>query len=168
MHLFDWSNTQIRDDFWEMAVDRDNPDPKFNPQTLANWLVVFSTREPQPFRWDFTQPPDGTVEFGLSTMEIGMAAHMLIYSARAKGLQCGFCKCLNWDDPRWDSSLLAATGASYPEEVQLLVGVGVINSDLTTTYNPHTDTWIDVTKEIGQKWLTEPKPDQSEYVHWHV
>jgi len=167
MHILDWSDTNLRNEIYEMAVDRDAPYPKYNSQTLANWLIVFTGRIPAPYRFDFSNVPDNVLDLGLTSIEIGLASHMLIYSAAAKGLQCGFCRCLDFGYEGWQTTILSSLGISVPEEVQLIVGVGVASDNVNQTYNPHTDTWVDAYKDQGQKWSVEPKPAQSEYITWH-
>ena len=167
MHILDWSNTHLRNELYEMAVDRDNPDPKYNPQTLANWLVVFTGRVPVPLEYDFSDRDKDTLDLGLSSIEIGLASHMLIYSAAARGLQCGFCRCLDYEYSGFQTTILPQLGLDYPEEIQLLVGVGYPSDTIYKTWNPHTEQWVNAYKDQGSKWAVEPKPPQSEYVHWY-
>ena len=97
MHILDWSDTALRNEFYEMAVDRDNPETThYNSQTLANWLVVFTGRIPSPLTYDYSERNQDLLYLSLSAMEIGLASHMLIYGAAARGLQCGFCRCLDY------------------------------------------------------------------------
>ena len=167
MHILDWSNTHLRNELYEMAVDRDNPVPQYNAQTLANWLVVFTGRVPVPLEYDFSDRDKDTLDLGLSSIEIGLASHMLIYSAAARGLQCGFCRCLDYEYSGFQTTILPQLGLDYPEEIQLLVGVGYPSDDVYNTWNPHTEQWVGAYKSQGIKWSVEPKPPQSEYVHWY-
>lgn len=167
MHILDWRNTELRNEIYEAAVDRDNPDPKYNAQTLGNWLVVFTGRIPIPLSYDFSDRDKNTLDLSLSSIEIGLASHMLIYGAAARGLQCGFCRCIDYQYSGFQSTILPQLGLEYPEEVQLLVGVGNSSDNLYETYNPHTQQWVDAFKEQGSRWSQEPKPSQSEYITWH-
>ncbi|MDA9993280.1 hypothetical protein N9E09_01295 [bacterium] len=170
MHILDWSDTALRNEFYEMAVDRHNPETKhYNSQTLANWLVVFTGRIPSPLTYDYSERNQDLLYLSLSAMEIGLASHMLIYSAAARGLQCGFCRCLDFEYSGWDTTILPALGLDYPDEVQLVVGVGVASTNVDETYNLHTQQMVPAeSKEQGNKWAVEPKPPQDEYVNWHV
>lgn len=170
MHILDWSDTALRNEFYEMAVDRHNPETKhYNSQTLANWLVVFTGRIPSPLTYDYSERNQDLLYLSLSAMEIGLASHMLIYSAAARGLQCGFCRCLYYRYIGWNTTILPALGLDYPDQVQLVVGVGVASTNVDETYNLHTQQMVPAeSKEQGNKWAVEPKPPQDEYVNWHV
>ena len=169
MHILDWSDTALRNEFYEMAVDRHNPETKhYNSQTLANWLVVFTGRIPSPLTYDYSERNQDLLYLSLSAMEIGLASHMLIYSAAARGLQCGFCRCLDYRYSGWDTTILPALGLDYPDQVQLVVGVGVASNNVNETYNLHTQQMVPAFKNQGNKWAAEPKPPQDEYVNWHV
>ena len=169
MHILDWSDTALRNEFYEMAVDRDNPvATHYNSQTLANWLVVFTGRIPSPLSYDYSERNKDLLYLSLSAMEIGLASHMLIYGAAARGLQCGFCRCLDGRYSGWDTTILPALGLDYPDQVQLVVGVGVASNNVNETYNLHTQQMVPAFKAQGNKWAVEPKPPQDEYVNWHV
>lgn len=169
MHILDWSDTALRNEFYEMAVDRDNPTTAhYNSQTLANWLLVFTGRIPTPTTYDYSDRNKDLLYLSLSAMEIGLASHMLIYSAAARGLQCGFCRCLDYNYSGWDTAILPALGLDYPDQVQLLIGVGVASNDIYKTYNPHTQQMVSAFKHQGNKWAVEPKPPQDEYINWYV
>lgn len=169
MHILDWSDTALRNEFYEMAVDRDNPETThYNSQTLANWLVVFTGRIPSPLTYDYSERNQDLLYLSLSAMEIGLASHMLIYGAAARGLQCGFCRCLDYRYSGWDTTILPALGLDYPDQVQLVVGVGVASNNVNETYNLHTQQMVPAFKNQGNKWAAEPKPPQDEYVNWHV
>jgi len=169
MHLLDWSNTDLRNEIYEMAVDRDNPNTKhYNSQTLAHWVVIFTGRIPTPMSYDYSERNKNLLFLSLSAMEIGLASHMLIYSAAARGLQCGFCRCLDFDYPGWETKILPSLGLEYPDQVQLVMGVGVASDDIYKTYNPHTQKFVSAFKEQGNKWAVEPKPAQDTYINWHV
>lgn len=169
MHVLDWSNTNLRNEIYQFAVDRDNPiEHQYNSQTLANWLVVFTGRVPQPVHYDYSDREQDTLNLALSSVEIGLACHMLIYSAAARGMQCGFCRCLDYDYAGLQSTIMPALGLTYPDEIQLLVGVGFASNNIYKTWNPHTQAYVSAYKEQGNKWNLEPKPAQSEYIHWYV
>ncbi len=168
MHILDWSNTDLRNELYEFAVDRDSPRHHYNPQTLANWLVVFTGRVPLPAEFDFSSRDKNSLELGLSSIEIGLASHMLIYSAAARGMQCGFCRCLDYEYSGLESKILPALGLTYPDEIQLLVGVGYPSNSIYKTYNPHTQSFVNAYKDQGNRWQSEPKPAQSEYINWYV
>jgi hypothetical protein len=169
MHLLNWSDTNLRNEIYEMAVDTDNPHTKqTNPQTLANWIVVFTGRVPTPITYDYSDRDKNLLYLSLSATEIGLASHMLIYSAAARGLQCGFCKCLDYNYQGWETTILPKLGLEYPDQVQLVVGVGAPSDNLHQTYNPHTKEMVDAWKSQGKKWDLEPKPEPSEYINWYV
>lgn len=169
MHLLDWSNTDLRNEIYEMATDSDNPNQKhYNTQTLAHWLVVFTGRIPTPISYDYSDRDKDLLFLSLSAMEVGLASHMLIYSAAARGLQCGFCRCLDYDYPELETKILPGLGLTYADEIQLVMGVGVASDDIYKTYNPHTDKMVAAFKEQGNKWAVEPKPTQDTYINWHV
>ena len=168
IHVLDWTDTSLRNEMFEMAVDRDNPNHKYNPQTLSNWLVVFTGRIPQPISYDYSDRNKDLLYLGLSSVEIGLASYMLIHSAAARGLQSGFCRCLDYNYEGWETEILPKLGLEYPDEVQLLVGIGIESDNETETFNPHTNTWVESQKSLEYKWNFEAKPPQDEYIHWYV
>lgn len=168
MHILDWSNTSLRNEIYQMAVDRDNPDPKYNTQTLAHWLVVFTGRIPQPISYDYSERNKDLLFLSLSSIEIGLASHMLIHSAAARGLQCGFCRCLDYEYSGWETEILPGLGLEYPDEVQLLIGVGLPSDNEWETLNPHTNEMVLAYKHQKKRWFQEPKPAQDEYINWYV
>jgi hypothetical protein len=168
MHVFDWSDTEFRNHFYEFAVDRDNPDPRYNSQTLANYLFVFVGRNPGKFDKDFSGL-DVAQNGEISHLEIGLAAHMLVHGAYARGLQSGFCKCFDYDYERKDKIIekLQITEREF-YKIHLAVGVGHQGSTSLETYNLHTKQMVNGYKDQGKKWYLEPKPDASEYIIYHT
>jgi hypothetical protein len=166
MKFVDWNDTELRNAIYDICVDRDAPTHKYNAQTLGNWICVFTGRVPAPFQLDFTNVPDDILDLGLSNIEIGLAAHALIYGARIRGLQTGFCRCIDWDyTAGWDI-VTDRLGLTSKYEVSVIVGIGHVSDNLTQTYNPHTQQWVNSYKDQGEKWQLEPKPAQSEYIEY--
>jgi len=167
MEILDWSDTELRNAFYEMAVDRDAPVHKYNAQTLANWLIVFHGRIPANFHLDFSNVPSDSLDVAQMSMEVGMAAFHVIHGAAARGLQCGFCRCLDFDyTESWDI-IEDRISIHDRHTVSLVLGVGIPNTENThQTYNPHTGLYVDAYKDQKMKWKNEPKPAQTEYINW--
>lgn len=167
MHWFDWSNTTLRNNFYEFAVDRDNPNPQWNSQLLANWLVVFVGRKPSEFDLDFSATR-GKYDEALSNIEVGLTSHFLIHGAAARGLDCGFCKCFDHDYANVDS-IKSALKIDNTDRILLTIGVGKERSDdITTTLNKHTGEMVNSISDKGHKWYREPKPAPEEYIFYNV
>lgn len=167
MHWFNWSNTALRNNFYEFAVDRDNPNPQWNSQLLANWLVVFVGRTPGEFDLDFSNKR-GRYDEALSNIEVGLAAHMLIHGATARGLDCGFCKCFDLDY-KHHGAINQALNIEKSTRILLTLGVGKERADdITTTLNLHTGEMVNSINEKGHKWYREPKPLLEEYIFYNV
>lgn len=171
MHWFDWSNPELRNDIYEFSVDRSNPDSskwKYNSQVLANWVVVFTLRQS-----NFVDPdnPDlklsSQVKESISHLEIGLAAHMLIHGAKARGLDCGFCRCFDYKSKTRDR-LIPALNVPIIDDVFLILGVGKASNDITRTKNLYTNEFVVAESDRGFKWQKEPKPLMEEYIFYHV
>lgn len=168
MHIFDWSDSEFRNDFYQFAVDRDNPNPRYNPQTLAHYLFVFVGRSPGYFANDFSNWGPGIMPH-ISHLEIGLASHMLIHGAFVRGLASGFCRCFDYN---YTKAPAIATKLNLPsnkaDHIFLSVGVGIESYNKFQTFNPFTNSMIPVSKNSGTNWYHEPKPDPAEYIVYHT
>jgi hypothetical protein len=171
MHWFDWSNTAIRNDFYEFAVDRDHLLPenyRYNSQVLANWIVVFTSNLSS-----FTDPDNGLKDSKhrsdlIGHLEIGLASYFIIHGAKARGLDSGFCRCFDYqfkDKNRINEVL----DIESTDDVFLILGLGKAKEkNIGTTLNLHTNIQVDSLSDRGLKWATEPKPDPENYIFYHV
>lgn len=166
MHWFDWSNPTLRNDFYEFAVDRNNPNHRYNSQLLANWIVVFTGRTPRDFPDDFSVMRN-KLNIHVSHLEIGLSAHMLVHGAAVRNLACGFCRCFDYDYKNVPD-IMSALDIDSIGNIFLIMGVGHESDNKKETLNLFNNQMVDAASDHGQKWLTEPKPEMSEYIFYHV
>jgi hypothetical protein len=171
MHLLDWSNTELRNDLYEFAVDRNQPSADYyhyNSQVLSNWLVVFTSK-----LTSFTDPTSDFAEDKsksdiIGHMEIGLASYFLIHGAKARDLDSGFCRCYDYNYQN-KSRICEALDIEQVEDIFLMIGIGKAKTrNTSTTLNLHTGLEVDSASDRGFKWRSEPKPDPSEYIFYHV
>lgn len=171
MHLLDWSNTELRNDLYEFAVDRNQPSLEYyhyNSQVLANWLVVFTSKL-SSFADPTTSLTDDKNRSDLiGHLEIGLASYFLIHGATARGLDSGFCRCYDYSYSNGDR-ICKALDIEQTDDVFLMIGIGKAKTEnIETTLNLHTGLEVDSQSDRGFKWQTEPKPEMSEYIFYHV
>jgi hypothetical protein len=166
LHILDWSNTELRNDFYEFAVDRDNPNPRYNSQTLGHYLIVFVGRTPKEFDLDFSDLK-GKLDEKLSHLEIGLASHMLVHGLKVRDIDSGFCRCFDYNSV-YAEKVKNGLGIKNIHHVFLSIGVGIENKDRYKTKNLHTNQLVEAWKDNGEKWYREPKPDPSDYIIYHT
>ena len=171
MHLFDWSNTEIRNNLYEFAVDRNQPTPEYynyNSQVLANWLVVFTSKL-SSFADPNTNLADDKLRSDLvGHLEIGLASYFLIHGATVRGLDSGFCRCYDFDYQNRDH-ICKALDIEETEDVCLMIGIGKAKTEnIDTTLNLHTGLEVNSQSDKGFKWQIEPKPEPDNYIFYHV
>jgi hypothetical protein len=156
--VVDMSDTDFRNKYYEFAVDRDNPDPQFNPQVLAPYMLVFSWRDPGSFAADFSAP--SSFQKWLSHLEIGIASFFITHAAAARELDAGYCKCYDTES-QFAPEIVEKLGLDSIHDIYLTVGIGY-GTDARETLNPHTNKMVPA--PFDEKWKTEPKPDMSDYI----
>lgn len=167
IHILDWKNTELRNNFYEFAVDRDNPNPRYNSQTLANYLFVFVGRIGRNSDVDFS-PLNGKLDERISHLEIGIVSHMLVHSFKARGIDSGFCRCFDYNGP-FSEKVKNGLKIRDINNIYLSLGVGIANTkDRYHTLNLHTNQLVDAWNDNGEKWYTEPKPDPTDYIKYHT
>lgn len=171
MHLLNWSNTELRNDLYEFAVDRNQElaeNYHYNSQVLANWLVVFTSKLSS-----FTDPTAMTTDNKnrndlIGHLEIGLASYFLIHGAKVRGLDSGFCRCYDYNYQNAES-ICKALDIEQVDDIFLMIGIGKAKTENTnTTLNLHTGLQVDSQSDRGFKWQTEPKPPMEEYIFYHV
>lgn len=159
--VLDYSDPKFRNTYYQFCVDRDNPDPKYNPQVLAPYLLVFSFRDPGEFAEDYSGLGFNEYSKHLSCIETGLAADFIVHAAAARGLNCGFCRCY---DTKYNPNVVASKlGINSVDDIIVSVGIGYA-SDAQETLNPHTGEMVHAPWD--EKWKFEPKPDISEYINF--
>lgn len=163
MHVLDWTDTELRNKIFKIARDpADNPKSNYpcNSQTLAHWLCIFSKRNSADYK-NYKLDNDRYID----AIEIGIASATLVYSAFARGLDSGFCRCFEEPEhPDW-KEITSKLGIDDPGQIRLMVGIGIKSKDRSNTKNLHTDTNIYVGPNIPE-WQFRPKPKQETYVKW--
>jgi len=155
--------TRLRMRIWE-STDRRLHDPQINdirnPQVLAPWLLVFSHRallnhEMGP-RSELRQP---VARQAATNTEIGIASMWAVLSAEAKGLNSGFCACLQ------NRTEIAQLLGRKPNEVPaLIVGVGYRDTTPGTTYLNR----LTYDNSPTPDPLINTRPPKLRYVKYHI
>ncbi len=159
LRVLDWSNEEMRLDFYR-STDRDPKRPgQYNPQCLAPYLFVWSAREElEPSINKFGE--DNNPEYanprwraGVTNMEIGICSMFTVFSAQAKGLSSGFCKCIKAEPIE----------EKYGFTPILFLGVGY-GFDL-----PPMMYWCPINKKnMSVPYGKETKPEVDSYVSYSV
>jgi len=157
--VLDYSDPEFRDTYYNFCVDRDNPNPQYNPQVLAPYLLVFSFRNPGEFDADFSGHGFGEYAKQLSCIETGLAADFIVHAAASRGLNCGFCRC--YDTKFRPDQIASKLGIDSVHNIIVSMGIGYASEE-NKTLNPHTGKMVDSFHD--QKWRTEPKPAMNDYI----
>jgi hypothetical protein len=170
MHWLDWSNPELRNEIYEFCVSRNEEKLHYNPQVLANWIVVFTAK-----KYYYPEEETGHDKF-TANLEVGLASHMLIHGAKVRGLETGFCKCFDYNYQNVDV-IKKAFDLQDIDNLYLIVGVGKenktyiddtpLNDREETTLNLYTGERVSSYKGNGYKWQTEPKPDPADYIFYY-
>ena len=157
--VLDYSDPEFRNTYYEFCVDRDNPEYRYNPQVLAPYLLVFNFRDPGEFAADFSGGGFDEYAKHLACIETGLAGDFIVHAAAARGLNCGFCRCYDFNfRPNVIKSKL---GLNRVDEIIVSIGIGY-ESNKQVTLNPYTNVMVEA--PYDPKWKSEPKPDMSEYI----
>jgi hypothetical protein len=144
------------------AVDRTakgKMDDIRNPQVLAPWLLAFSFRFLEDDSIDLNHElKDATYARQVMQNEIGIASMFAMLSAHNKGLDTGFCACIQ-DHP----GITKMLGHDAENEIVLFVGIGYKKQDETHYYNPLIHSLVGVPNKN-----VDTKPTISRYVKYHV
>jgi len=93
--VLDWSNQQLRRDIYAGTYTPDKDPDRFNSQTLAPYLLVFSKRNLTEEEIGINDELNDWVHFhNVAWNEIGMASTFIALSALSKGIDSGFCACI--------------------------------------------------------------------------
>lgn len=172
IQIFDWSDTDFRNHFNELCIREPYKTPvEYNTQVLAPWLIILKRRE--GIHWnragDLTSDyPDIDYSTQLynrfvpSAMETGIASANIILSAKAKGLDTGYCQCFNWNYEH-SNVIKEKLGITDPNDVYVSIGLGH-GSSLKRTLNLHTNQWHNTFAHVGSMWEKEPKPNKEDYI----
>lgn len=130
-----------------------------NPQVLAPWLLAFSMRM---LNED---------EIGLSTdiknvdwarqymqNEIGIASMFAMLSAHSKGLDTGFCACI-----QDRNTISKSLNHELVNEVVVFVGIGYKKEGAEKYYNPLIHDYVDIPNRDFDK-----KPNKNTYIKYHL
>jgi hypothetical protein len=126
-------------------ADPSDPDARHNPQVLAPWLMAFSTR---PEGNDGKKPEWYENE---ANLDVGLAVEYISLSALNKGLDTGFCACIQ------NRNEMEETLGFDPI---MYVGIGYRNDDMYYTC-PVYNRLEDVPNRDQQT-----KPSIETYTHW--
>lgn len=160
--VLDYSDPEFRNLYYDFCVDRDNPDPRYNPQVLAPYLLVFSFRDPGEFDADFSGQGFNEYAKQLSCIETGLAGDFIVHAAAARGLNAGFCRC--YDTNHSDIEKIAdKLGINSVHDIIVSIGIGYA-ADAEETLNPHTGKMVDAPWDA--KWQVEPKPSIEDYIKY--
>lgn len=149
----DWSHPDKRNFIFNYTQDLDHPSKHQNTQVLAPWILVFSIRRIKEL--------ENNVLMENGNLEIGLAAQMAVLSAVNKGLDIGFCKCLQSEKRKqWENYL----GILSPD---LIIGLGHYENK-THQRNHHNGkdilAWISTIP--GEEH--HEKPPMEEYIKYYV
>jgi hypothetical protein len=98
-----------RYDIYKSSYTYEKINPRYNPQLLAPYLLLFDVKE---------NLITSTFNKYEALIQIGMAAMLISFSATNKNLSVGYCQCLNRDE------------LDLIDNVQLIIGIGhAKNSD---------------------------------------
>lgn len=127
-------------------ADPDKIDSRYNPQVLAPWLLVFSTRQ---------EALDGVSQQFFEQeawLEIGLASEFVNLAALNRGIDVGFCQCIrNRDEIEQELGMVPV----------LYLGLGYKDPSLTY-YCP-----VYERDEVIPGRDHDTKPDTQTYVRWH-
>ena len=172
IQIFDWSDTEFRNHFNELCIREPYKTPvEYNTQVLAPWLIIFKRRK--NIHWnragDLTSDyPDIDYSTELfnrfvpSSLETGIASANIILSAKAKGLDTGYCACFNWEYEH-ANVIKEKLEIDDPKDVYVSLGLGY-GSSLKRTLNLHTNQWHNTFAHVGNMWEREPKPNKDDYI----
>ena len=171
IHIFDWSDTEFRNHFNEFCIREPNQEVKeYNTQVLAPYLIVFTRRN---VHWNRAGDPSSSYspidfetqiynKFLPSSMETGIASANIILSAKAKGLDTGYCQCFNWNYEH-ANDIIEKLEVDDPRDIYVALGIGY-GSSLKRTMNLHTKQWVTTFAHVGKMWEKEPKPEKDVYI----
>ena len=93
--VLDWTNQQLRRDIYAGTYTPDESPDRFNSQTLAPYLLVFSKRNLSVEEIGLNDELNDWIHFhNVAWNEIGMASMFVALSALSKGIDHGFCACI--------------------------------------------------------------------------
>lgn len=172
IQIFDWSDTEFRNHFNELCIREPYKTPvEYNTQVLAPWLIIFTrrniywNREGDPSKLGHPDIDYSTQlynRFVPSSMETGIASANIILSAKAKGLDTGYCQCFNWNYEHADV-VKDKLGIVDTNDVFVSIGLGY-GSSLKRTLNLHTNQWHNTFAHVGHMWERESKPNKEDYI----
>ena len=172
IHIFDWSDTEFRNHFNEFCIREPYKTPvEYNTQVLAPYLIIFTrrnvywNREGDPSTLGHPQTDFETQVYNThftSSMETGIASANIVLSAKAKGLDTGYCQCFNWNYEHVDA-ITEKLEVDNIKDIYLSLGLGY-GSALKRTMNLHTNQWVNTFAHVGKMWEIERKPEKDEYI----
>ena len=172
IHIFDWSDTEFRNHFNEFCIREPYKTPvEYNTQVLAPYLIIFTrrnvywNREGDPSKLGHPDTDFETQVYNThftSSMETGIASANIILSAKAKGLDTGYCQCFNWNYEHVNS-IKEKLEVDNIKDIYLSLGLGY-GSSLKRTLNLHKNQWVNTFANVGKMWDIERKPDKDEYI----
>jgi len=170
INIFDWSDTEFINHFNNFCQrDPRTPNAQYNTQVLAPYLLVFTRRKDAP--WNREGDPSHTIDLQtqvynrhmITAMEIGIASTNIMLSAKTKGLDSGFCNCMDWEYEHLDK-IKEKLNIDDMKDLYVAVGLGVGSTSTRKTYNPHTKEMNMSYTDVGNMWKNEPKPEKQKYI----
>ena len=95
-------------------------------------------------------------------METGIASANIILSAKAKGLDTGYCQCFDWNYKNINA-IIEKLEVEDIKDIYLSLGLGY-GSSLKRTLNLHTNQWFNTFAHVGKMWEIESKPEKDNYI----
>ena len=161
LYVLDWTNQQLRMDLYQ-ATDRKPSQPewsKYNPQVLAPYLFVWSDRDvgtvilPHDGKTDINEEYQNKHNTKHAEMEVGISAMFTSLSAADKGLQSGYCRCIQSE----------SIEEKYGFSPLLMLGIGYEKPDAWEYHCPILDRKVSTPSD---KW--NPKPEVDQYIFYSV
>lgn len=130
-----------------------------NPQVLAPWLLAFSYRFLDDDGINLNQEmKNASYVRQLMQNEIGIASMFAMLSAHDKGLDTGFCSCIQ-NHP----SITKMLGHDLENEIVVFIGIGHKKQGVAQYYNPLIHSYVGVPDKN-----VDNKPPLNSYVKYHT
>lgn len=130
-----------------------------NPQVLAPWLLAFSMRtldNKQIGLCTDLRNPSWMKQYIQN--EIGIASMFAMLSAHSKGLDTGFCACIQDHD-----TVSKYLGHDIEDKIAVFIGVGYKKEGAKKYYNPLIHNYMDIPDRDYDK-----KPEKDSYIRYHL
>ena len=161
LHIITWQDADLRYDLYA-HTDRNPTNPnncKYNPQVLAPYLFIWTERDvEQRFERDGVRILNAEYSnshwsIRQAEMEIGICSMFTALPASDKGLQSGFCKCIQEEKIE----------EKYGFKPILMMGIGYAKNNPVSYFCPILKKEMPVPSDA---W--NPKPEVDQYIFYSV